>query len=387
MKQIATKETFNITDGDCCACGACMSNCPKQAVNIEKDEKGFYQPYINSDLCVECGKCRTVCPVNSRCSGESWENGEYYALWSNEKAQRFAGSSGGAFGMLADTVISQGGVVFGAAYSDDFKSVYQTSTDKVALSALKKSKYVESYTGTVFKEVKAVLDSGRQVLYCGTSCQIDGLMNYLGKDYDNLLSCDFLCHGVPSAGIYEKYITNLESRYGKVIGVDFRSKSYGWKAYCMKVEFENGKTYLKTRFQDPYLRMFFENNVLRDSCFSCHRLNNSNADITLGDFWKVSQTDIKDTNEGISLVGAHTEKGKKRITELAASDLCIAHKLKNTNYSYAYSREMKKTANRSGELQRVTECADLFDRPISIKTKIKGYCYWGKAVLEKMQTK
>lgn len=387
MKHIANKESFVITDGDCCACGACMSICPKQAVHIKKDENGFYQPYIKSDLCVECGKCRIVCPVNSRREGENWENGEYYALWTNEKQQRFAGSSGGAFGMLADAVISQGGAVFGAAYSEDFKSVYQTSTDNVTLSALKKSKYVESYTGTVFNEVKSALDSGRQVLYCGTSCQIDGLMNYLGKGYDNLLTCDFLCHGVPSAGVYEKYIKNLESRHGKVSGVDFRSKAYGWKAYCMKAEFENGKTYLKTRFQDPYLRMFFENNVLRDSCFSCRRLDNSNADITLGDFWQVGKTSIADTNEGISLVGAHTEKGKKRIADLVASDLCIAHKLEKENYSYAYGRKMKKPANRNGELQRVAECADLFDRPISIKTKIKGCFYWGKAVLEKMQTK
>ncbi len=387
ISSVEEKERFSITDGNCCACGACANICPKQAIVITKDKNGFYQPQISGDLCIRCKKCRTVCPVNNRRTGKNWENGEYFAVWDNDKSQRLAGSSGGAFGMLADAVIAQGGVVFGAAYSDDYKSVYQTSTDSVPLSALKKSKYVESFTGSVFKDVKAALEAGRQVLYCGTSCQIDGLMNFLGKDYGNLLTCDFLCHGVPAAGVYEKYVTNLENKHGRVTAVDFRSKAYGWKAYCLRIKFESGKTYLKTLYQDPYLRLFFENNVLRDSCYECKRLNNSNADVTLGDFWRVGQTQIPDTNEGISLVGTHTEKGKNKISELVNSGICTVHCLEKSNVSYAYNRKMKKPANRNSELRKVTERADLFGAPVSAKTKLKGYYYQGKAVLEKAKNK
>lgn len=387
IANLETKEKFIITEGDCCACGACMSACPVQAIRIEKNTNGFYYPSINDGLCVKCEKCKTVCPVNSRSDGEKWEDGDFYALWADDKLQRASGSSGGAFGLLADNVIESGGVVFGAAYSDDFRTVYQTSTDKAELGALKKSKYVESYTGTVFREVKAALEAGKEVLYCGTSCQIDGLINYLDKDYDNLLTCDFLCHGVPSAGVYEKYITNLESRFGKVVNVDFRSKAYGWKAYCSKVEFESKKTYLKTLYQDPYLRLFFENNVLRDSCYSCKRLNNSNADITLGDFWRAGQTKIHDSNEGISLVGVHSEKGQKRVKDLISSGVCTVHKLERSDYDYAYKRNLKKPFNRNTEMKKITENTDLFGIAVSFKTKLKGYYYFGKAFLDKMQIK
>lgn len=387
INNLATEENFRITEGDCCACGACMSVCPKEAIKIEKNTDGFYFPHINKNLCVKCGKCKMVCPVNNRCKGESWENGDYYALWAKDNVKRSEGSSGGAFGLFADDVINQGGVVFGAAYSEDFKSVYQTSTENVTLKALKKSKYVESYTGRVFVQVKNELEKGRKVLYCGTSCQIDGLMNFLNKNYPNLITCDFLCHGVPSAGIYEKYIDNLESRYGKIKSFDFRSKAFGWKAYCSKAEFESGKKYLKTRYQDPYLRLFFENNVLRDSCYTCKRLDNSNADLTIGDFWRVRDTDISDTNEGISLVGAHTDKGKEILKSLYDSKKCEFYRLEKSSYSYAYNKNVRKPQDRNSKLNKVVGCPDLFKIETSGKTKIKGYLYLMKSINDKMHIK
>ncbi len=374
---------MKITTGDCVACGACVSVCACKAIAIKKDENGFYMPVIDEAVCVECGSCQRVCPVNSRLDGVSWENGTYYAVWATDKQQRLAGSSGGAFGLLADEVIAQGGVVFGAAYSDDMKCVYQTSTDDVSLDRLKKSKYVESYTGDVFTKVKKALESGRQVLYCGTSCQIDGLRNYLKKPYDNLLICDFLCHGVPAAGVYEKYISNLEERYGKAVLVDFRSKHYGWKAYCSKVNFESGKVYVKTRFQDPYLRMFFENAVLRDACYSCKRLNESNADITIGDFWRVADTDIPDTDDGISLVGVHTQAGKDAVAKLLESSTCFSKELPQTAYTYAYTRKTNKPANREKELEKIVEEKNLFKISVSAETKLRGYIYWVRALMHK----
>ncbi|MBQ7122254.1 MAG: Coenzyme F420 hydrogenase/dehydrogenase, beta subunit C-terminal domain [Clostridia bacterium] len=387
ISNLATEEKFRITEGDCCACGACLCACPKEAIKIEKNENGFYYPYINEESCIRCGKCRTVCPVNNRPKGESWENGEYHALWSNNRIERSEGSSGGAFGLIADDVISQGGVVFGAAYSEDFRSVYQTSTEKVSLKDLKKSKYVESYTGDVFLQVKNELEKGRPVFYCGTSCQIDGLMSFLGKSYTNLITCDFLCHGVPSAGIYTKYIDNLESKYGKIKSIDFRSKAFGWKAYCTKAEFESGKTYLKTLFRDPYLRLFFENNILRDSCYGCKRLDNSNADLTIGDFWRVCDTDIPDTNEGISLVCAHTAKGREVTEKLIASGRCEVHRLEKSSCSYAYNKNLRKPQSRNSGLKKAVGCTDLFEMKISGKKKVKGYLYLARAVLDKVQTK
>lgn len=377
-----------ITQNECVGCGACVGSCPQKCIVLKRNEKGFYMPSIDEANCVSCKGCQRVCPANQRLQGESWEDGTYYAVWATSATERFEGSSGGMFGMLAERILSAGGVVFGAAYSNDLKSVVQTSTDLVSLADLKKSKYVESYTGSIFQEVKEALESERQVLYCGTACQIDGLKNYLKKDYGNLFLCDFLCQGVPASGLFEKYITNLESKYGKAKSVDFRSKAYGWKSYCSKVEFESGKTYLKTRFQDPYLRLFFENAVLREACYSCKRLNDSTADITLGDFWRVQDVkEIPDTNEGISLVGVHTPKGRDMMNEIIQSKQCYAKQLQKSAYQYAYTRSTSKPQRRAELLQQINEVDDVFSLPVTTKTRIKGWIYWLRAVEQKRAIK
>lgn len=339
-------------------------------------------PEINGEICIECGACAKTCPANTRPAGENWEKGNFVACWANNNKKRFAGSSGGVFGLMAEKILQDNGVVFGAALSEDCKMVYQTSTKHVSLEELEKSKYVESYTGTIFKEVKKELLAGKRVLYCGTSCQIDGLKKYLGKDYTELFTCDFLCHGVPAAGFYEKYIQNLEQRYGALKHISFRSKAYGWKAYCVKAEFNNGKSYLKTRFQDPYLRTFFEDTMLREACFSCKRLCDSNADLTIGDYWKVTEDkEIVDTNQGVSLVGMHTQKGKALFEKIAAD--CEIYPLDKEKYQYAYCRTTKKTVGREENIHRINQESDLFHMKVSFKTKIRGELYWLRALIQK----
>lgn len=372
---------YEITAGDCVACGACVSVCPKGAVTLKRNSAGFYMPVV-AQACVGCGKCARVCPVNHRPQGRDWKDGAYYALWDRDAARRKAGSSGGAFGLLAQAVLEEGGVVFGAAYAEDCYTVSQTSTDEVPLSALKKSKYVESYTGSVFAQVRQALDNGRRVLYCGTACQIDGLKAYLGADREGLLTCDFLCHGVPAAGVFETYIRCLEEKYGKVVSVDHRPKAYGWKAYCARVTFASGRIYLKTLYRDPYLRTFFENTALRESCFSCQRLSQSNADITLGDFWRVAQVpEIPDTNQGISLVGIHTEKGRQALE--AVSGLCCRYPLEQSAYAYAYNRSSHRPGNREAGLRKLLQCKSLSDWPCTGKARLRGMRYQLKAMLEK----
>lgn len=373
-----------ITTGNCAACGACISACPKRCIRMVEGNDGFLIPQVDSESCVQCGRCQSVCPVNRRPEGADWEDGTYYALWANDAGKRKEGSSGGVFGLLADQVLAKGGVVFGAAYSDDYKSVYQTSTDEVPLIRLKKSKYVESNVGNVFAKVKAELVAGRLVLYCGTACQIDGLKSYLNGEYENLLTCDFLCHGVPAAGVFKKYISNLEARYGEVKHVDFRSKTFGWKAYCSRVEFVSGKVYLRTKFLDPYLRTFFENAVLRKSCYECGRLQQSNADITLGDWWRVTEAnDVYDTDEGVSLVGVHTEKGMFAIERLINEGLCYSKTLTSDQYAYAYQRKSKKPADREDRLHQVVVTEDLFKSPMTIKKKLAGLVYELRARLKR----
>lgn len=375
---------MTITSGSCVACGACVSCCPKDCIQLAESSTGFYAPVIDNDACIGCGRCREVCPVNSRKEGVSWEDSTYYAMWDKASNKRKSGSSGGIFGMLAEQIIADGGLVFGAAYSEDYMSVYQTSTDEVDLDRLKKSKYVESHAGDVFVKVKNALKEGRKVLYCGTSCQIDGLLNYLGRVHENLLTCDFLCHGVPAASVYRKYINNLQKRYGVVCKVDFRSKAFGWKTYCSRVEFESGHVYLRTKFFDPYLRVFFENAVLRDACYECQRLQLSNADITLGDWWRVTEVkDVCDTDEGVSLVGIHTEKGRLAIERLIDTGFCYSKILTKDQYEYAYQRKSNKPADREKRLHQIIATDDMFKVPMTTKKILVGLIYELRAHLKR----
>lgn len=384
IEELLGKDTKieRITTGACTACGACASICPVSCIEIKKNQDGFYMPEIDKSRCIECGACTRVCPVEHRLPGEDWEKGTYYAMWSKEAKARESGSSGGIFGLLADEILKEEGVVFGAAFSEDFKSVIMTCTEDVGLELLKKSKYVESRTGTVYKDVKKFLQQGRKVLYCGTACQIDGLKNYLQKEYKNLITCDFLCHGVSATGLYEKYIHDLERKNGLIKGISFRSKYFGWKAYCVNAIFENGKKYVKTRFQDPYLRIFFENIGLRENCFSCHRLEQSNADITLGDYWGVKKSsDIVDTNEGISLVGVHTKSGQTILETIKGK--CEVYQLEKNKYEYAYKRRSYSMANQKMKLKKMYESEDLFEIPVSKKIMIKGKIYQIRAHIQK----
>ena len=374
---------MKITTNHCVACGACVSICPKNCIELKTDSLGFYMPVVAQDVCIQCGRCHQVCPANHRPEGKPWEAGTYYAMWAQDPAMRNSGSSGGIFGMLAEQVLAEGGVVFGATYAPDFKSIHQTSTDHEPLDALKKSKYAESYTGSVFRDVKNALKNGRKVLYCGTSCQIDGLKSYLNGDHPNLLTCDFLCHGVTAAGVFRKFAEDLEAKFGPITHLDFRSKSYGWKAYCTKVQFRSGKTYLRNRFRDPYLRIFFENRALRTGCYSCTRLQNSCADLTLGDFWHVSEVpDIPDTNEGISLVGVHTEAGKLALSRITENNSCYHHQLEQSQYRYAYTRSCRLPEDRQIALQKILNTGNLLDTPIPPAIKLKGLIYQIRAVLQ-----
>lgn len=300
---------------DCCGCGACMQICPKNAIEMLPDNEGFAYPYINSELCINCGLCESTCPIKDA-SAKSDEVLGSYVGYAKDNDIRMNSSSGGIFSLLAENIILDGGVVYGAAFDDEF-SVHHTGIDCIEdLSHLRGSKYLQSRTENTYKEVKVILENGRKVLYTGTACQIAGLKQYLKHDYRNLITVDVLCHGVPSPKVWNYYIEKKrEEKNLEIQNVNFRNKKNGWKKYEMKIGYSNSENYEKVHFEEPYMLFFLGEMCLRPSCHSCmFKKLERPSDITLGDCWGIdNHMKEMDDDKGTSVIFTHTDEGEKML--------------------------------------------------------------------------
>lgn len=309
----------------CCGCSACANVCPKQCIKMNEDEEGFLYPTVDYDQCINCGLCEKVCSFKKKDEKNSVL--EAYGCNAISDDIRKRSSSGGVFSLLAEYIISQGGVVFGTAMTDDCKSAFllkiQTEDEIGRLSG---SKYFQSEVGSSFQQAKRELEQGRIVLFTGTPCQINGLKLFLNKDYENLFCMDIICHGVPSPKLWKKYITDFEEKHkGKVTGVNFRCKDVSGNDFGMK-EFLNQSAIFTPKSEDPFMQMFLKNYCLRTSCYACDAKQYKLADITIGDFWGVENVlpDLSD-DKGTSLVLIRTEKGAELFKAIKSSvkyDLC-----------------------------------------------------------------
>ena len=301
----------------CTGCGACFNICPKKAITMEKNSEGFLEPVIDKSKCVNCGLCKKVCPQLKEdvCLNET---NQVFGIRCNDSV-RYNCSSGGVFGAIARWAVSNDGVVFGAAFSDDYKRVVHVkATNENELKKLYKSKYLQSDTGSIFTEVKKCLETSKSpVVFAGCPCQVSGLKSFLMKDYDNLITIDILCHGVVSPGAYEKFLNEFFGDVDSPIkNVDFRSKKLGW-ACNLLVEAEDGTERIST-YSGDYFNAFLWGYSQRNVCFECKYANQKRiGDITIGDFWGIDRIlpEIND-NKGVSLVLCNTQKGFNVINKI-----------------------------------------------------------------------
>lgn len=309
---------------NCCGCGACAQTCPKDCIVMTPDSEGFLYPQVDADSCVQCGACLKACPMGG-VHPDDPQSVEAYAAQNGEETLRLASSSGGIFTSLAQWVLSSHGVVFGAAFDEDFSVKHRMVQTQAELELLRGSKYVQSQTGHTFREVKVQLESGRMVLYTGVACQIAGLRKYLKKDYEGLYTVDVLCHGVPSPGLWRSYLRYQENTQGEAVqSVNFRGKTFGWKNFSMEQVFESGKTYCVAHDDDPYVTLFLENICLRPSCHSCpFKVFPRDSDLTLGDAWGISDTMPEmDDDKGTSLIIVNSEKGAQLLSQIQSRLNC-----------------------------------------------------------------
>lgn len=239
MIQILDKEK-------CVGCHACYSCCPLQCIAMEEDSEGFRYPQVDRDVCINCKKCEEVCPVIQKPVLHDFSEISI-AAYSKDEQIRNSSSSGGVFSVLAQIVLKHGGVVFGAAFDSNFQ-VHHIMVDSIdGLEKLRGSKYVQSRIENTFKEAKKILKSGRKVYFSGTPCQIDGFKNYLGREYDNLITQDIICHGVPAPLVWGRYLDSVrEGLNSEVKHVTFRDKALGWRKYSVKIEGANGTVEMST---------------------------------------------------------------------------------------------------------------------------------------------
>ena len=335
-----------INKDDCCGCMSCVQRCPKHCIKMEEDQEGFIYPSFDISNCVDCHLCERVCPViNQSCE---YEPNHVFAARNKDRDVLASSSSGGIFSIIAEKIIKDNGVVYGATFNDIWEVCHKRVDTIDDLSILRGSKYVQSIIGTSYIDAEIDLKAGRKVLFSGTPCQIAGLHKFLRKKYDNLFCVDVICHGSPSPGIRRDYLKELIERpkgvAGKntvlsslkekpvITGISFRDKSDGWKKYGFVIRGKSASKADKNSVltsvdsilmkqpasQNLYFRGFLNNLYLRPSCYKCPaRHGKSGSDILLGDFWGINRKHPEFSDPlGVSLVLTYTDKGRQLFESL-----------------------------------------------------------------------
>ena len=303
----------------CTGCMACYNACVHQAIVITEDSCGFSYPLIDAGKCINCGVCRTICPVIHPLKRQ--EPLTVYAAYSRDEQDRMTSTSGGASSVFSQVMLQKKGVVYGCV-QESYKSIkHQPITNERELWKMKGSKYVQSEIGDVFRAVRSDLITGKLVLFTGTPCQIAGLRVFLRKDYSNLLTVDLVCHGVPSRKLLEDDIQDMLYRESLPLKESYRiffrkkgirESDLKFGCFIFDCDSENSVNEMASVEYpfDYYIAGFMTGLFYRQSCYTCAYANPLRcADITIGDFWGLGKSRL-DTARGISAVLINTEKGK-----------------------------------------------------------------------------
>jgi len=328
---------------DCCGCHACASVCAKRSITMQEDNEGFLYPVVNVSTCTDCGLCEKVCPVINQ--DEPRRPLKVFAAKNRDEEIRRQSSSGGIFTPLAEEIIRDGGVVFGAKFDEDWNVVHAWTDTIEGIADFRGSKYVQSTIGDTYREAREFLKQGRKVLFSGTPCQIAGLRKFLRKEYDNLLTVDVVCHGVPSPLVWRKYLEETRERLRAesdaekntvssslmdlpvITGISFRDKTHGWKKFGFRLRYaapemskksvsvsaiKEEKETLQPFKENIFMQGFLANLYLRPSCYACAvRSGKSYSDILIADFWGVQNYYPEfDDDKGVGLILVYSEKGK-----------------------------------------------------------------------------
>lgn len=367
----------------CCGCSSCMQKCPKNAITMEENDEGFLYPKIDKEKCIDCGLCEKVCPQLNKVRENEKDYPKAYAMRNKNVNELMKSSSGGIFSIIANYVLEKSGIVFGAAYNEKLEVNHIGIESKENLELLRTSKYVQSNINDTYKKVEEELKKDRLVLYSGTPCQIFGLKKFLINEYENLITCDLVCHGVPSPKLFKKYLDYLSDKFkSKVIKYNFRSKDKsGWGSYG-KVETNNGKVRFLDLSVDPYYYNFIKNSVSRTSCYTCgYAKLNRVSDITLADYWGIEKIHSNFYNEqGNSLILVNTSKGENIIEKLFDK---LEYVSTDLNLAIRENKNLREPSEKSEEREFIYKDIDKISAKEYIKNNLKVK-YNTKRIIKKL---
>ena len=374
----------------CCGCEACVQICSRQAIEMKEDDEGFRYPIVNQDVCSECGSCEKVCQYKISISKNQEQQFAFGGHIDNKDVLNES-TSGGAFTAIVNKWCDKDYVIFGAE-AKGLNVFHSFIIDKRELSKYRRSKYSQSVIGTSYADARSFLKQGKKVLFSGTPCQIAGLKSFLrNKEFDNLLTVEVICEGVPSPLFIRKYEESIHNKYGcKITSLDYRYKDFDrWDYEVMNTTLDcsNGfKTIKKDRWFNPFWSIWLNHLMSRPSCYKCpYTTANRVADISLGDLWGVHIycPDLYNSNKGASLIITNTRKGEKLVRDIMGKEF-QGRELKFTDalrFQGPMRKSIAENPNRPAFIRDLQTkdyesiCKE-WARPSSIKLLISKYV-WG----------
>ena len=359
-----------VREKKCCGCGACFQICPKGAITMIENSRGFLVPKIDEDKCISCGLCLSVCPEINNLNFNKVLSA--HAAISKDKDNLNISTSGGIFFHICRHILNNGGIVYGCAWNSKL-SVEHIRVDNLEdLKKLHQSKYIQSNNNNTYLNVKNDLNAKKTVVYSGTACQIAGLKLFLKNDYDNLFTVEVICHGVPSPGLFRKYIQWLEKKYNKkIIKYSFRNKEKHktGEHYMFSIIFEDHSKKFFYVNEDPYYSSFLSDKILRKCCYSCkYKSKDRISDFTLGDFWGIERYLKKfPARNGVSAVMINSDKAEKLFDQIKC-DL-VSQKV-DIEYVFKGNKSLENSASVNNLVEYDLSDEELFNK---LKPKFSFY--------------
>ena len=277
---------------------ACSDICAKKAITLMSEINLSYA-VIDEKLCVECGRCRQICPNSSNIEAAFPQN--WYQGWAKDERIRLNSSSGGAASVIAKAFIQNGGYVCSCVFNNGMFT-FEITNDINEIKKYAGSKYVKSNPTGTYSRIADLLKENKKVLFTGLPCQVSALKKYVGVLQENLYTVDLICHGTPSIKVLEIYLEQHGYAIKDIAEIQFRDKNN----FRLK-----GLT--RSGIQDSYIMAFLEGLSFTDNCYNCcYAKSERISDVTLGDSWG-SDLQKEERNKGISLILYQTEKGKSLV--------------------------------------------------------------------------